>query len=120
VVTALDASGCGANSPSTSPSTPRSAAFFDLDKTVIATSSARAFSKSFFDQGLLNRRAVLTSSYTQFLLLMSGADHDQMDRVRSIRDTHVRRMGRRAGQGGRRRDAPRHRRPQLWRPRRRS
>ncbi|EHB57677.1 HAD-superfamily subfamily IB hydrolase, TIGR01490 [Mycolicibacterium rhodesiae JS60] len=66
------------------PGTPsRTAAFFDLDKTVIAKSSTLAFSKPFFDQGLLNRRAVLKSSYAQFLVLMSGADHDQMDRMRS-------------------------------------
>lgn len=61
----------------------RTAAFFDLDKTVIAKSSTLAFSKPFFNQGLLNRRAVLKSSYAQFLFLMSGADHDQMDRMRS-------------------------------------
>jgi HAD superfamily hydrolase (TIGR01490 family) len=61
----------------------RTAAFFDLDKTVIAKSSTLAFSKPFFAQGLLNRRAVLKSSYAQFLFLMSGADHDQMDRMRS-------------------------------------
>jgi HAD superfamily hydrolase (TIGR01490 family) len=61
----------------------RTAAFFDLDKTVIAKSSTLAFSKPFFDSGLLNRRAVLKSSYAQFLFLMSGADHDQMDRMRS-------------------------------------
>ena len=54
----------------------RTAAFFDLDKTVIAKSSTLAFSKPFFDQGLINRRAVLKSSYAQFLFLMSGADHD--------------------------------------------
>jgi HAD superfamily hydrolase (TIGR01490 family) len=60
----------------------RTAAFFDLDKTVIAKSSTLAFSKPFFDQGLLNRRAVLKSTYAQFLFLMSGADHDQMDRMR--------------------------------------
>ncbi len=61
----------------------RTAAFFDLDKTVIAKSSMRAFSKPFLSQGLINRRAVLKSSYAQFLFLMSGADHDQMDRMRS-------------------------------------
>lgn len=61
----------------------RTAAFFDLDKTVIAKSSTLAFSKPFFDQGLLNRRAVLKSTYAQFFFLMSGADHDQMDRMRS-------------------------------------
>jgi phosphoserine phosphatase len=64
-----------------SPS-PRTAAFFDLDKTIIAKSSTLAFSKPFFAQGLINRRAVLKSSYAQFLFLLSGADHDQMDRMR--------------------------------------
>lgn len=61
----------------------RTAAFFDLDKTVIAKSSTLAFSKPFFEQGLLNRRAVLKSTYAQFVFLMSGADHDQMDRMRA-------------------------------------
>jgi len=67
----------------TVPNPTRAAAFFDLDKTVIAKSSTLAFSRPFFNQGLLNRRAVLKSSYAQFLLLMPGADHDQMDRMRS-------------------------------------
>ena len=42
-----------------------------------------AFSKPFFDQGLINRQTVLKSAYAQFLFLMSGADHEQMDRMRS-------------------------------------
>jgi len=67
----------------TSPQPVRTAAFFDLDKTVIAKSSTLAFSKPFFAQGLLNRRAVLKSAYAQFIFLMSGADHDQMDRMRT-------------------------------------
>ncbi|WP_421843646.1 HAD-IB family hydrolase [Mycobacterium sp.] len=66
----------------------RTAAFFDLDKTIIAKSSTLAFSKPFFAQGLLNRRAVLKSSYAQFIFLLSGADHDQVDRMR----THVTNM----------------------------
>src|ERR1700753_1186330 len=61
----------------------RSAAFFDLDKTIVAKSSTLAFSKPFFDQGLLNRRAVLKTSYAQFIYLISGADHDQMERLRA-------------------------------------
>ena len=61
----------------------RTAAFLDLDQTVIAKSSALAFSKPFLDQGLLNRRTVLKSSYAQFLMLLSGADHDQMERMRT-------------------------------------
>lgn len=65
------------------PGPVRTAAFLDLDKTVIAKSSTLAFSKPFFDQGLINRRTVLKSAYAQFLFLMSGADHEQMDRMRS-------------------------------------
>lgn len=61
----------------------RVAAFFDLDKTVIAKSSAYVFSKPFFAQGLLNRRAVLESSYAHFMFLLAGADHDQMERMRA-------------------------------------
>ncbi|PRC41382.1 HAD-IB family hydrolase [Mycobacterium sp. ITM-2017-0098] len=69
--------------PASSDRPVRTAAFFDLDKTVIAKSSTLAFSKPFFSQGLINRRAVLKSSYAQFLFLMSGADHEQMDRMRT-------------------------------------
>ncbi len=61
----------------------RTAAFFDLDKTVIAKSSTLAFNKPFYAQGLINRRDVLKSSYAQFLFLLSGADRDQMDRMRT-------------------------------------
>lgn len=61
----------------------RPAAFFDLDKTIIARSSTLAFSRPFFEEGLINRRAVLKSSYAQFLFLLSGADHDQTERMRA-------------------------------------
>jgi len=64
------------------PSTPRTAAFFDLDKTIIAKSSAFAFSRPFYQGGLINRRAVLRSAYAQFVYLVGGADHDQMERMR--------------------------------------
>ncbi|RDI28046.1 HAD superfamily hydrolase (TIGR01490 family) [Rhodococcus sp. AG1013] len=70
-------------SPSELTERGRVAAFFDLDKTVIAKSSALAFSKPFFAQGLITRRSVLQSSYAQFLFLLSGADHDQMERMRT-------------------------------------
>jgi HAD superfamily hydrolase (TIGR01490 family) len=85
-VTATDPAAAVGVVPQTQPKTGqpvRTAAFFDLDKTVIAKSSTLAFSKPFFDQGLINRRAVLKSTYAQFLFLMSGADHDQMDRMRN-------------------------------------
>ena len=59
-----------------------SAAFFDLDKTIIARSSSLAFSRPFYRGGLINRRAVLRSGYAQFVYLVGGADHDQMERMR--------------------------------------
>ncbi len=61
---------------------PRSAAFFDLDKTVIAKSSVLAFGRPFYQGGLINRRAVLKSSYAQFVFHVSGADEDQMAKMR--------------------------------------
>jgi len=62
----------------------RPAAFFDLDKTIIAKSSALAFSKPFYAGGLLNRRTVLRSTYAQFVFLLGGADHDQMEKMRDF------------------------------------
>jgi len=61
----------------------RSAAFFDLDKTIIARSSTFAFSKPFYAGGLITRSAVLRSAYAHFLYLFGGADHDQMERLRA-------------------------------------
>ncbi|MDQ1486563.1 MAG: hypothetical protein QOJ62_2256 [Actinomycetota bacterium] len=64
-------------------SSSRPAAFFDLDKTIIAKSSVMAFGRPFYQGGLINRRAVLKSTYAQFMYLAGGADHDQMERMRS-------------------------------------
>jgi HAD superfamily hydrolase (TIGR01490 family) len=63
------------------------AAFFDLDKTVIAKSSTLAFGRPFYQGGLVNRRAVLKSSYAQFVYLIAGADADQMDKMRDYLKT---------------------------------
>lgn len=60
----------------------RGAAFLDLDKTIIARSSALAFSRPFYEGGLITRRTVLRSAYAHFLFLAGGADHDQMERMR--------------------------------------
>ncbi|WP_456299984.1 HAD family hydrolase [Solicola gregarius] len=60
-----------------------SVAFFDLDKTIIAKSSTLAFSKPFFAGGLINRRSVLRSAYAQFVFALSGADADQMAKMRA-------------------------------------
>jgi len=60
-----------------------SAAFFDLDKTVIARSSALAFGRPFYQGGLMNRRDALKSSYAHFVFLVNGADEDSMERMRA-------------------------------------
>jgi len=62
----------------------RPAAFFDLDKTIIAKSSTLAFSRPFQAGGLISRRAVLRSAYAQFVYLVGGADHDQMEKMREF------------------------------------
>ena len=65
-------------------STGRPAAFFDLDKTIIAKSSTLAFSRSFYAGGLISRGSVLRSAYAQFVYLVGGADHDQMEKMREF------------------------------------
>ena len=60
----------------------RSAAFFDLDKTILAKSSSLAFARPFYKGGLIGRADVLKSAYAQFTYLSSGADHDQMEAMR--------------------------------------
>lgn len=59
------------------------AAFFDLDKTILAKSSSLAFAKPLYQGGLIGRSAVLKSAYAQFVYLTSGADHDQMEQMRT-------------------------------------
>ncbi|MFT4085170.1 MAG: HAD family hydrolase [Nocardioides sp.] len=60
------------------------AAFFDLDKTIIAKSSTLAFSKPFQAGGLISRKALLRSAYSQFVYVLGGADHDQMEKMRQF------------------------------------
>lgn len=61
---------------------PNAAAFFDLDKTVIAKSSTLAFSRPLYKAGFLNRRALIKAGIAQVVYMMVGADHDQLERVR--------------------------------------
>ena len=63
-------------------STGRTAAFFDLDKTILAKSSSLAFARPLYAGGLIGRSDVLKSGYAQLVYLTSGADHDQMERMR--------------------------------------
>lgn len=59
------------------------AAFFDLDKTIIAKSSTLAFSRPLFRAGFLNRASLFKAGVAQAYYQMFGADHDQLERVRS-------------------------------------
>jgi HAD superfamily hydrolase (TIGR01490 family) len=58
------------------------AAFFDLDKTIIAKSSTLAFTKPLFKAGLLNRRTLAKAGIAQAYYQVFGADHDQLERVK--------------------------------------
>lgn len=58
-----------------------SAAFFDLDKTILATSSSIALQSSFVDAGLLSRRAAAMSVLVHLPYLLKGADEKRMDKM---------------------------------------
>ncbi|WP_163512241.1 HAD family hydrolase [Fodinicola acaciae] len=60
----------------------RTAAFFDLDKTVIAKSSVLAFGRAFYRNGLITRKMVAQGAYAQFRYVLRGASHGQMDQAR--------------------------------------
>lgn len=61
---------------------PVRAAFFDLDKTVIAKSSLVALGPEFHARGLLNRRTLLRGAFTQLLFLRFGASDQRLDKIR--------------------------------------
>jgi len=63
--------------------TPLEAAFFDLDKTIIAKSSVLAFGKSLYREGLLSRRAIVRSAYAQVIFMLVGADENKMEKLRA-------------------------------------
>lgn len=58
------------------------AAFFDLDKTVIAKASVAAYGRTLYDRGLINRRILLKVALAHFLFLQMGADHDRLEKMR--------------------------------------
>lgn len=58
------------------------AAFFDLDKTIIARSSPLALGRSFFKEGLITRTFMLRSLYAQLVFNLMGADEGKMERMR--------------------------------------
>lgn len=58
------------------------AAFFDLDKTVIARASVVAFGGPLRRRGLVNRRTVARAVLGQLLFLWFGADEEKMAKIR--------------------------------------
>lgn len=58
------------------------AAFFDLDKTIVARSSPLALGRTFFKEGLIGRSFLLKSIYAQLIFYLMGADEEKMDRMR--------------------------------------
>ncbi|MBM3670666.1 MAG: HAD family hydrolase [Actinobacteria bacterium] len=58
------------------------AAFFDLDKTIIAKSSVLAFGRPFYREGLLSKRAIVQSAYAQVVFMLVGADEGKMEKLR--------------------------------------
>ena len=58
------------------------AAFFDLDKTVIARASMAAFGHTFYRGGLISRRTVLRALVSQLVYLHLGASEQKLARIR--------------------------------------
>jgi HAD superfamily hydrolase (TIGR01490 family) len=58
------------------------AAFFDLDKTIIARSSTLAFAPSFYRHGLITRSQVCRGVVAQLSFRLTGASHGRMERIR--------------------------------------
>lgn len=58
------------------------AAFFDLDKTVIARASMVAFGRSFRQAGMINRRVMVRAAWNGLLFHTFGADEERMRKFR--------------------------------------
>jgi HAD superfamily hydrolase (TIGR01490 family) len=59
------------------------AAFFDLDKTTIATASMLAFSSTLRDAGYLGPGVILRAMWGKAVYQYLGADHDRMEEMRT-------------------------------------
>lgn len=62
----------------------RVAAFFDLDKTILATASSVALRSTLIDSGLMTRRAAALGLLVHLPYLIRGADDAGMDRIRKV------------------------------------
>ena len=62
--------------------TTTEAAFFDLDKTIIAGSSTLAFGRPLYRAGFLPRRTLLRIGIASVSYMLFGADEDSLERAR--------------------------------------
>jgi len=58
------------------------AAFFDLDKTIIAGSSTMAFGKPLYHAGFLGKRNLLRLGIGHLVYMLFGADQDTLEKAR--------------------------------------
>src|SRR4051812_28812697 len=63
-------------------SCPMEAAFFDLDKTVIAKASMVAFGREIYREGLISRRTIATAIWGHFVYQQMGASEAKLEEVR--------------------------------------
>ncbi len=61
---------------------PREAAFFDLDKTVVAKSSTLAFGRPLYKEGLISPAIVIKGAYAQLAYQLLGANDARMEKSR--------------------------------------
>jgi HAD superfamily hydrolase (TIGR01490 family) len=58
------------------------AAFFDLDKTVIARSSTLAFGRPLMKEGMISKALIVKALYAQLVYHLVGADEAKMEKMR--------------------------------------
>lgn len=60
------------------------AAFFDLDKTVIAKASLLALGRTFFKEGFITRKDVIRSVYAQTIFRYLGATEKRLSKIQDV------------------------------------
>lgn len=68
--------------PGSGPRPRRAAAFFDVDRTVVARSATLAFGRSLYREGMVSPVTVLRGAYAQLAYQRRGADATDMERYR--------------------------------------
>lgn len=61
---------------------PRAAAFFDLDKTMMAGSSGIFFARAAYESGMISRRRLAQDAYENLRFRLRGSTDDRADEVR--------------------------------------